>query len=104
MIIGKTPTLSTAAVGTIAAITTPINLLLLSIAGQLCVCAFVFIKLHITAQPGAVKLIFQCYSNGSALWGIGGVCVCVSPLLCSSGTPATQLIYIYREGLDGLLN
>ena len=27
----------------------------------------VFIKLHITAQPSPVKLIFQCYSNGSAL-------------------------------------
>ena len=39
-----------------------------------CVCVCVFIKLHITAQPGPVKLIFQCYSNGSALWGI---CVCV---------------------------
>ena len=36
------------------------------------VCVCVFIKLHITAQPGPVKLIFQCYSNGSALWGISG--------------------------------
>ena len=42
-----------------------------------CVCVCVFIKLHITAQPGSVKLIFQCYSNGSAPWGISGVCVCV---------------------------
>ena len=40
------------------------------------VCVCVFIKLHITAQPGPVKLIFQRYSNGSALWGIS-VCVCV---------------------------
>ena len=36
-----------------------------------CVC--VFSKLHITAQPGPVKLTFQCYSNGSALWGISVV-------------------------------
>ena len=27
----------------------------------------VFVKLHVTAQPGPVKPIFQCYSNGSAL-------------------------------------
>ena len=33
----------------------------------------VFIKSHIITQPGPVKLIFQCYSNGSALC----VCVCV---------------------------
>ena len=32
-----------------------------------CVCIYIFIKLHITAQPGPVKLILQCYSNGSAL-------------------------------------
>ena len=30
----------------------------------------IFITLHITAQPGPVKLIFQCYSNGSALLGV----------------------------------
>ena len=36
----------------------------------------VVIKLHMTTQPGPVKLIFQCYSNGSDLWGIS-VCVCV---------------------------
>ena len=70
MIDGETPTLSIAAVRTIAVTITPILLLLLSIAEQLCLC--VFIKLHITAQPGPVKLIFQCYSNGSALWGISG--------------------------------
>ena len=45
----------------------------------MCVCVCVFIKLHITAQPGSVKLIFQCYSNGSALWGSVCVCVCVYP-------------------------
>ena len=42
---------------------------------RVCVCVCVVIKLHITVQPGPVKLIFQCYSNGSALWGIS-VCVC----------------------------
>ena len=46
--------------------------------GNVCVC--VFIKLHITAQPGPVKLIFQCYSNGSALWGIS-VYVCCAYVL-----------------------
>ena len=33
--------------------------------------------------PGPVKLIFQCYSNGSAQWGISGVCVCVCLLNCT---------------------
>ena len=33
------------------------------------VCVCVFIKLHMTAQPGPVKLIFQCYSSNG--------CVCV---------------------------
>ena len=37
---------------------------------MVCVCVCVFIKLHITGQPGPVKLFFQCYSNGSALWGM----------------------------------
>ena len=46
--------------------------------GCLCVCIYVcvcvcvvcvLIKMHITAQPGPVKLVFKCYSNGSALWG-----------------------------------
>ena len=36
-----------------------------------------YTKLHITAQPGPVKLISQCYSNGSALWGIS-VCVVIT--------------------------
>ena len=35
-----------------------------------CVCVCVFIKLHITAQPGTDILIFLCYSNRS-------FCVCV---------------------------
>ena len=39
---------------------------------RVCVCVCVFIELHITAQPGPVILISQCYSNGSALWGISG--------------------------------
>ena len=30
----------------------------------------VFIKLHLTAKPGPVILIFQCYRYGSTLWGI----------------------------------
>ena len=30
----------------------------------------VLIKLHITALPGPVKLIFECYNRGSALWKI----------------------------------
>ena len=30
--------------------------------GASCVCVCVFIKLHITAQPGPGKRIFQCYS------------------------------------------
>ena len=47
-----------------------------------CICACVIIKLHITAQPGLVKLIFQCYSIGSALWGM---CVCC--LLYTSPSP-----------------
>ena len=42
-----------------------------------CVCVFVFIKLPITAQPGPVKLIFRCYSNGSALCVCVCVCVCI---------------------------
>ena len=33
----------------------------------------VFIKLHITAQPGPVNLISQCYRNGSTLWGVCGL-------------------------------
>ena len=53
----------------------------------MCVCVCVFIKSHITAQPGPVELIFQCYySNGSALWGISVcvcVCVCVFNLNCT---------------------
>ena len=59
-----------------------------------CVC--VFIKLHITAQPGPVKLIFQCYSNGSALWGISGGCVCVLPSTYSgyAGTCNPQLVSV----------
>ena len=36
----------------------------------------VFIKLHITAQPGPVKLIFQCYSMDPP-YGGSVVCVCV---------------------------
>ena len=33
----------------------------------------VFIKLHITAQPGVVILIFLCYRYGSTLWRISVV-------------------------------
>ena len=54
--------------------------------GIVCVCVCVFIKLHITAQPAPVKLIFQCYSNGSALC----VCVCVH--------------HINRSGLNLMIN
>ena len=47
-----------------------------------CVCVVcVLIKMHITAQPGPVKLVFKCYSNGSAQWGIS-VCVCVYVCVC----------------------
>ena len=63
-----------------------------------CVCVCVFIKLHITAQPGPVKLIFQCYSNGSALWGISGLCVCVCVCVCVSTAVFAQysLAHIMR--------
>ena len=43
MIDGETPTLSTAAGGTVVATTTPIQILLVSIAGQLCVCICMFV-------------------------------------------------------------
>ena len=53
-----------------------------------CVCVCVFIKLHITAQPGPVTLIFQCYSNGSSLWGM---CVCVFIKLHMTAQPGPVL-------------
>ena len=52
MIDGETPTLSTAAVGTISATTTPIQLLLLSIAGHLCVCMCMCMCGHHFQQTG----------------------------------------------------
>lgn len=38
--------------------------------GHPAICVCFFIEWHISAQPCPVKLIFQCYSNGSPLWGI----------------------------------
>ena len=61
--------------------------------GQRDVCVCVFIKLHITAQPGPVKLIFQCYSNGSALWCVC-VCVCVCVYHFKLGFRVHHLIYL----------
>ena len=59
----------------------------------------VFIKLHITAQPGPVKLIFQCYSNGSALWVIS-VCVCVFIKLHTTAKPGPvkRIFQCYSNG------
>ena len=63
----------------------------------MCVCVCVFIKLHITAQPGPVKLIFQCYSNGSALWGISGVCF-IKFHITAQPSPVKLIFQCYSNG------
>ena len=40
-----------------------------------CVCVYIYVKLHITAQPGPEIQIFYCYQYGSTLWGWLKVCV-----------------------------
>ena len=47
----------------------------------MCVCVYIFIKLHITAQSGPVLLVIPCHSHWSSQEGINDtcyeVCVCV---------------------------
>ena len=46
----------------------------------MCVCVYLFIKLHITAQSGLVILVILCHSRSSSEGGINDtcyVCVCV---------------------------
>ena len=61
-------------------------------------CMCVFIKLHITAQPGPLKLIFQCYSNGSALWMCGGGGVFIKLHITAQHGPVKLIFQCYSSG------
>ena len=57
----------------------------------------ILIKLHITAQPGPVTLIFQSCKYGTTLWGIS-VCMRARNLMCMAMGSAFIPGGVFQEG------
>ena len=61
-------------------------------------CVFVYIKLHITTQPGPDILIFLCHSNISSLWG--SVIATVTTSSDKTRQKGTGSLYAFSYGLQ----
>ena len=64
---------------------------------SVCVCVYLFIKLHITAQSGLVILVILRHSRWSSQGGINDTCY---ENLWSNATEGTHSLYLYKSYLS----